>query len=146
MAASVDHLFVYGTLRRGSPHPMARRLAGGARHAGMGTIAGVLYDLDSFPGAALSPGSNGRIVGDLYLLREPSALLRALDRYETGGDTENPCFARVAASVTRGDAGRRVMAWVYCVVETPLAPRIVGGDWLAYRRRHERSVPKRRAG
>lgn len=133
MDSEIEHLFVYGTLRRGSTHPMARRLATAARHVGIGLLRGDLYDLGSFPGAALSPNSNGRIVGDLYALREPTALLDVLDRYENGDDPLDPLFRRISAEVKLAQGRQSVAAWIYVIEARASEPRILSGDWLAHR-------------
>lgn len=93
-----DHLFVYGTLRRGLGHPMARWLLAHAAYVGPATVTGQLYDLGPYPGAVLARG--GRVVGEVYRLRHGSPVLAALDAYEgCGPDTVGaPLYA--AASPT----------------------------------------------
>ena len=49
MTPMPEHIFVYGTLRAESAHPMAHRLRVGARHIGKGSTPGLLYDFGSWP-------------------------------------------------------------------------------------------------
>src|SRR5437867_9022844 len=76
-------LFVYGTLKRRSRHPMARRLAQSARHVGAARIAGRLYDLGRFPGLKEPRSADDWVQGDVYDLGENAAsVLREMDAYE----------------------------------------------------------------
>ncbi|MEC4749948.1 gamma-glutamylcyclotransferase [Methylomicrobium sp. Wu6] len=51
----INHLlFVYGTLRRGSDHPIARHLADNAEWLGFGEFHGLLFDIGAYPGAVPS--------------------------------------------------------------------------------------------
>ena len=55
MEPECRHLFVYGTLRRGSGHPMSRFLAARARLLAGARVPGRLYDLGGFPGLTAMP-------------------------------------------------------------------------------------------
>ncbi|WP_417358702.1 gamma-glutamylcyclotransferase family protein [Gallaecimonas pentaromativorans] len=73
-------VFVYGTLRRQSPHPLARRLADEGRYLGEARCQGQLYRVAHYPGWVPGPGW---VTGELYRLSP--ALLAALDSYEECG-------------------------------------------------------------
>ena len=108
-----NYLFVYGTLRRRSRHPMARRLAELAYHVGPAKIAGRLYDLGRYPGLqhALSP--DDWVQGDVYDLGEQSAAaLAEMDAYENGESPQPAFFDRQRASAILLD-GRHESVWVY---------------------------------
>jgi gamma-glutamylcyclotransferase (GGCT)/AIG2-like uncharacterized protein YtfP len=137
-----DHLFVYGTLRSESGHPMARRLRAGARHIGRGTAEGSLYDFGSWPGAVFAPGDRYRVVGSIFALGPNPRLLTDLDKYEgvvpaNGEEREWPeaegLFHRIAIEVVL-DKGGNVEAWAYGLKETPRARLIGSGDFIADRR------------
>src|SRR5436853_375545 len=81
-------LFVYGTLRQGSGHPLARLLAAQARWLGTGTVAGRLYDLGAYPGMAEPEAAGQRLRGDVYELHDPDATLSILDDYEGCGPSQ----------------------------------------------------------
>lgn len=118
-------VFVYGTLRSGSRHPMARLLRRHARQLGQGTVTGRLYRLGHYPGAIPVTDPRHRVKGDLYRLKTGARWLVArLDAYE---GTE---YTRTRIRVV-GER-HRVMAWIYVLRRQP-DPRnlIVGGDWLA---------------
>lgn len=122
-----QYLFVYGTLRQDSHHPMSQVLQRHARRLGPAVFAGRLYRVRWYPGArdAMLPGEV--VHGELYRLLRPSCL-RILDDYE------GPDFARVPREVRAGP--RRYTAWVY--LYTPAVgglPRIPGGDFAAITRR-----------
>jgi gamma-glutamylcyclotransferase (GGCT)/AIG2-like uncharacterized protein YtfP len=107
-----NHLFVYGTLRRDSSHPMARLLAERARHLGTAMVRGRLYDLDRYPGI-LEPASDGDWVhGDLYDLGADPTTLAELDTYELAESPLPAYFDRQCAEAVLPDGGC-VQVWVY---------------------------------
>lgn len=70
-----EYLFSYGTLR---PELAPREIAVAVsqlRKAGEGFVRGTLYDLGNFPGAAIDPSSEFKILGAVYRLpQDPDAL------------------------------------------------------------------------
>ena len=139
MSEPVDHLFVYGTLRPGTQHAMARRMAACAQAVGPARIRGHLFDLGPYPGVALADGDAAASVhGDLFRLAETGRpeLLAELDAYEgcpRPGDGP-ALFRRVATSAVRAD-GTRVPCWVYVYARSlEGAERVTSGDWLAHGR------------
>src|SRR5262245_62995195 len=76
------HLFVYGTLREESVHPMAHRLRVGAKHIGRGSTPGSLFDFGLWPGAFFAPEPKYRVIGSVFALHAGPGLLRDLDKYE----------------------------------------------------------------
>ncbi|HEX9752565.1 MAG TPA: gamma-glutamylcyclotransferase family protein [Methyloceanibacter sp.] len=136
------HLFVYGTLRAGSAHPMAHRLRVGARLIGKGSVPGLLYDFGSWPGAFFGPEEKYRVIGNVFALGRSSRLLTDLDKYEgvtpaNGEEREFPeaegLFHRIAIEVSL-EKGGSVEAWAYALKEAPRARLIGTGDFLADRR------------
>ncbi len=129
-----DHLFVYGTLRADSAHPMANRLRVGARHVGRGSASGSLYDFGDYPGAVFDPGAKYRVIGDVFELKAGPRLLADLDKYEgVSGEDKDDLYRRIAIEVTL-DQGGIVQAWAYGLKETPRARLIGAGDFIADRR------------
>ena len=118
-----SHLFVYGTLRRGSRHKFARLLHAHAQFAGNARIPGRLYRLGAYPGAVSSNQVGEWIRGELYRIQDPRWILAALDGYE------GPQFERVKLEAHL-DSGARIEAWVYLLRGTPSGARIRSGDWL----------------
>ena len=120
-----DRLFVYGTLRDRSGHPMHEVLAKAATLQGPGQICGRLYRVDWYPGLVLGDEASGeRVHGDLYAVHDRPAL-RVLDEYE-GGEYE-----RREVSVTLPDGVTVIaFAYVYTGNVDSLDP-VPGGDWLA---------------
>jgi gamma-glutamylcyclotransferase (GGCT)/AIG2-like uncharacterized protein YtfP len=107
-----NYLFVYGTLRRRSRHPMARRLAEAARHLGAARIAGRLYDLGRFPGLKEPRSADDSVQGDVYDLGENAEqTLRAMDAYENAESPPPTPYERARATVWVGDGPLTV--WVY---------------------------------
>jgi gamma-glutamylcyclotransferase (GGCT)/AIG2-like uncharacterized protein YtfP len=108
-----DHLFVYGTLMRGFDHPMAQLLSRSAEFCGPARCQGRLYLVKHYPGLVLSDDAGDVVVGELYRLRAPEALLATLDEYEgCGPNVAQPQYLRQLLSVTRGD-GTILEAWTY---------------------------------
>ncbi len=107
------YLFVYGTLKRRSRHPMARQLAQAARHVGAGSIAGRLYDLGRFPGLKEPRTNLDRVQGDVYDLGpDVEATLATMDAYEIAESPPPTPYERLMETVTL-DTGGTLMAWVY---------------------------------
>ena len=75
------HLFVYGTLMRGSRSPYARLLQARARFVGEGFARGRLYRLGRFPGAVFDFKCLAKVHGEIFRLSGLS-LLDMLDAYE----------------------------------------------------------------
>ena len=117
-------LFVYGTLRRDSPHPLAQRLASGCDYLGEASLPGKLYwTTGDFPALHAGEGSE-RVVGDLYQVGD-SQLLDVLDLYE--GNLYERRRLPVSSHVTGLAA-----AWVYLYLG-PVDPsrQIDSGDYIA---------------
>jgi len=110
---SPQHLFVYGTLTRGSRSPFAALLAARARFIGDAWLPGRLYRLGHFPGAVPDPAARSLVQGHVFLIRHP-ALLAALDRYEGCGAGERivSLFQREAHRVAFAN-GKELDAWIY---------------------------------
>jgi gamma-glutamylcyclotransferase (GGCT)/AIG2-like uncharacterized protein YtfP len=136
-----DHLFVYGTLRAESTHPMAHRLRVGARHIGKGNTPGLLYDFGSWPGAFFAEEERYRVIGSVFVLGPNPKLLSDLVKYEgvapTDEEREFPeaegLFHRILVEVSL-DRGGTVEAWTYGLKEVPRARLIGTGDFIADRR------------
>lgn len=106
-------LFVYGTLRRDSSHPMARFLATRAEWVGRGTVAARLYHLGRYPGIVPPERDEDRVTGDVYRLpADAEDLLAALDRYENG-ESPLPAFFERAVAPVRLENGQEEPAWLY---------------------------------
>ncbi|MGH6736412.1 MAG: gamma-glutamylcyclotransferase family protein [Methyloceanibacter sp.] len=125
-----NHLFVYGTLRHESPHPMARRLRTQARLVGKGSVPGRLYDMGWYPAGVHDAGEKRRrIIGDVYALKPDSKLLAELDAYEAIGVH----YRRVPVEVKLATGGT-IHAWAYLfVAESPRLGLIESGDFIAHR-------------
>jgi gamma-glutamylcyclotransferase (GGCT)/AIG2-like uncharacterized protein YtfP len=116
---SDHHVFVYGTLRRGSDNPFAQLLSERGRFIGTARISGRLYDFGSYPGARPSDQAGETIMGEIFYLEEPAALLSALDEYE------GPEFERAVITATGP-----VDCWIYWYVGAETGRWIVSGDWF----------------
>jgi gamma-glutamylcyclotransferase (GGCT)/AIG2-like uncharacterized protein YtfP len=107
------YLFVYGTLKRRSRHPMARRLAKLAQFVGAAKIAGRLYDLGRYPGLQEPRSAEDCVQGDVYDLGEDAEqTLREMDEYENG-ESPAPAFFDRQQTTAVLDDGREVVVWVY---------------------------------
>jgi gamma-glutamylcyclotransferase (GGCT)/AIG2-like uncharacterized protein YtfP len=108
-----NYLFVYGTLKRRSRHPMAGRLAKTARLAGAARIAGRLYDLGRFPGLKEPHSPHDWVQGDAYDLGENTlGILQEMDAYENAESPPPTPYERQVNTVLLAD-GRALLAWVY---------------------------------
>ena len=114
----VSHLFVYGTLRKGSANKFARLLAEQSDFVGPARVPGRLYDFGRYPGARPSQRTDEWIAGEVYHLRAPAQLLATLDEYE-GLEFER---APVSAGAQE--------CWIYWYVGPDPGRLIPSGDWL----------------
>lgn len=131
-----DHLFLYGSLRRGLDQHRALRLDRVLHFVRTETVLGSLYDLGDYPGLVLDPA--GRPVhGDAFRIAEAS-VLPALDVYEGYNPNDTGPFHEPSG---RGSLYlRRVItlsggetAWVYELNGVPRGARtILHGDWLRH--------------
>ena len=128
-------LFVYGTLRLGSRHPMAHRLRAGGKLLGRGRTSGVLYDLGVYPGATFGTGERGHVVGEVYAVRHGSRLVAELDYYEGAPqDGEGEMYGLVEVKVELETGGSRT-ALSYALKRPPhWAKPVASGDWIAHTR------------
>ncbi|MBI3991639.1 MAG: gamma-glutamylcyclotransferase [Candidatus Lambdaproteobacteria bacterium] len=127
-----EHVFVYGTLRRGAGHPMHETLARMSQFVGLAHYQGVLYDLGPYPGAVRDPRGRSTVWGELYAVLPGQPLLSMLDRYEgcTSLDPKPHVFLRDRVTVTRDD-GTVEQAWIYLYAGALTRARhIPGGDYL----------------
>ncbi|MFN3416244.1 MAG: gamma-glutamylcyclotransferase [Caldimonas sp.] len=124
--SGLDHVFVYGTLRRGGANDITR-LDPPGHFVGAATVRGWLYSLGSYPGLLLDV-QGPAVVGEVYAL-DP-VLERVLDGIEELYPQQRDEYVkrRVAVEV----AGRTLDCLVY-----EIHPRYVQGrralnppDWL----------------
>nr|WP_082733345.1 gamma-glutamylcyclotransferase family protein [Sphingobium sp. CCH11-B1] len=129
-----DLLFVYGTLRPGFPHPMARRLTAEATHVGAASAAGRLYRIADYPGFV--PGAQGWVRGDLFRLARPDVTLAWLDDYEECAAHFPPPheYRRERVRIEGAHGAAEVWTYVYALPVRNLVP-IDGGDFLACARK-----------
>jgi gamma-glutamylcyclotransferase (GGCT)/AIG2-like uncharacterized protein YtfP len=132
-----DRLFVYGTLMRDFDHPMAQLLSRSADFIGEARCRGRLYLIKHYPGLVPSDDADEFVLGELYRLQQPEALLREFDMYEACGEgfAEPTEYLRRMLPVTLGDGGASEAliyeAWTY-IYNWPVAhlPRIASGRFI----------------
>jgi gamma-glutamylcyclotransferase (GGCT)/AIG2-like uncharacterized protein YtfP len=109
-----EYLFAYGTLQPEYVRDEIAHLVRGLECIGKGTVAGILYDLGSFPGAVLDPASPRRIRGTVFRLPEDERLLRELDEYEEFR-AESPGTSQFIRRIyaVQMTSGRVLTCWVY---------------------------------
>lgn len=129
----LEHLFVYGTLRRpeGPPGGVADALRSGAAVVGEGEIAARLYRTASYPAAV--PDEESRVRGTVYRLEAPDRVLRVLDRYEGCEPEGSGLFRREEVEVSL-DGDGSLTAWAYLWNRSTADLReIPSGDYLRER-------------
>lgn len=122
-----SYIFVYGTLRRKSGHPKAKRLRERACFVGEATITARLYDLGPYPGVVAAEGEVVR--GDLFQMPDAEALLKILDEYEDAATGNKQLFKRELTQARLAD-GQTREAWVYWYFgDVSKARRIDSGEY-----------------
>ncbi|MCG8490323.1 MAG: GNAT family N-acetyltransferase [Sneathiellales bacterium] len=109
-----ERLFVYGTLRKDSPQPMAKLLVKNSRFLGTAFTQGALYDLGRYPGMILSDKPDHITYGELFELTDPEKVLNSLDEYEECSKNypKPTLYERKCCLVTHGE-GTSAEAWCY---------------------------------
>jgi len=107
-------LFVYGTLRHASGHPMSRALAHNARRLGPGAIRGRRRHLGPYP-VVVHDENAGWISGDVFEIVGGRHVWRVLDIYE-GCEDATPEYQRRRIPVWLIASGRRVWINAWCYV------------------------------
>jgi gamma-glutamylcyclotransferase (GGCT)/AIG2-like uncharacterized protein YtfP len=120
---------------------MHATLAAEADFVGVARVPGLLYDFGWHPAGVEGDGAEeATIVGEVFRMRDPDALLARLDEYEGyAPDDPDPTFDRVRVRARLDDAGAigragepEPLVWIYWY-RGPLEGRrrIASGDWLA---------------
>ncbi len=96
MQDNIQHLFVYGTLRRGADSLMANRLSESSDWIGEGKVKGCVYNLGDFPGAIFDDTLDSYIQGEVLSLHNPTTAFEWMDKYEgyNAGSPESNLFTR----------------------------------------------------
>ena len=132
---SINHLFVYGSLRSGFRSPAYEYISRYFDLVGEAKVKGALYDMGAYP-AALPVQENGFVLGELYIIKKESEFAWAigqLDDYEgvTVESDEVQLFRREVIGVHIN--GKTTDAWIYWYnSDVSGKPVIASGDMLEY--------------
>lgn len=127
--ATLRHVFVYGTLRRGGRNDI-NRLRPAPEYVGMAEVRGSLYHIDWYPGLTLGGEEAVTVVGEVYRITpELEAVLDGIEQIVPGEDSEY--FKR---EVPIAVAGRPIACLVYEINPTYVRGRqkIGHGDWILF--------------
>ena len=133
MNSDTIQLFVYGSLRSGSPHPVQSYIKLYFVLLGTATVQGKLYDLGEYP-AAIPSEENIFITGELYRIRRKEEfflVMDMLDEYEGihVEPGEIPLFRR--ETVTVNIDNMIAPAWIYWYNREVEEGRLIeSGDYL----------------
>ena len=115
-----DHVFVYGTLRRGGSNSFRMD---GAEFVGAATVRGKLYPISWYPGLVLDEAAD-LVKGEVF--RVSAEQLAALDAFE------GPEYRRVRTEAITA-SGERLSAWIWeWAMPVDGGEPIAGGDWLEH--------------
>lgn len=131
----VNHIFVYGSLRREFASPARRVLDEHAEFVGKATFRGKLYIIDWYPGVVESDHPDDTVVGEVYKILNEAEVLAKLDQYEgcSPGDPKPHEFARKEKTV-RLQNGKEILAWIYIyVMAVSGKERIPSGDFFTFK-------------
>lgn len=135
-AKDIQHVFVYGTLRRQLDMPIEQLLKGQVTFVGEGYIKGELYLVNYYPGLVIADNNDKTVLGEVYELENVGKSLPILDHYEGyGANFPSPNeYIRQTIVVKMKDASL-LNCWVYVynwtIEESHKA--IKNGDFLAFR-------------
>jgi gamma-glutamylcyclotransferase (GGCT)/AIG2-like uncharacterized protein YtfP len=116
-------VFVYGTLRRGSPGAMSIRFPN-SRFVADAKVSGSLYDLGAYPGLLLDE-PNSLVIGEVYEVDDET--LGKLDDFESSSH-----YWRKQVKIAVGIQSKK--CWIYAPNPEAFSRStlIVSGDWIEY--------------
>ena len=120
-----QHVFVYGTLRRGEANDI-NRLRPAPRLLGLARLRGALYDLGPYPGVIL--GGEGWVQGEVYAITPE--LEQQLDVIEEVAPVPSGEYGRRHLEVEVAGQTLRCLVYEIRPERVRSAPLIAGGDWL----------------
>jgi gamma-glutamylcyclotransferase (GGCT)/AIG2-like uncharacterized protein YtfP len=121
-----DYLFAYGTLIPGCEPAHMNAICSRMECIGEGTVRGLLYDLEHYPGVV---EGEGIVVG--VVVRVPHDAWPTMDAYEgcPGPGGGEGLFRRIMTRATLNE-GRELDCWLYVYSRAVRGRRIVlTGDW-----------------
>lgn len=134
----MTNLFVYGTLRRSlisaQKNAALINIMSELKFIGEGSVNGQLYDLGDYPGAIVGENFDNKIIGEVYQLDDPQAVLTVLDQYEgfIPGELEASLFARIKVKVSMSD-DLAIEAWMYVYNDWVATGKLIeSGDYSEY--------------
>lgn len=132
-AGSVDHIFVYGTLRSRANAPERKLLAANGTRIGIGRVESASLHVGDYPYAVPINNPGRSLVGEVYHFDHSAmpGILAKLDAYEEydPNDIKGSLYRREAIRVRVGE--RHLLAWIYWY-NRPLGntPRLSHGNYL----------------
>ena len=126
--APADHVFVYGTLRRGQANDITR-LVPAPRFIAPATVSGTLYDLGAYPGLVL--GQGGPVQGEVYAITP--ALERQLDEIEEIYPQRRDEYRKRRINVVLPEGPLECIVYEINPAYVVGAAAIPGGDWIQRR-------------
>ena len=135
--SEIPGLFVYGTLMRGECRYTILSDGDAVSSIQLGSVAGRLWDLGSYPGMMRANKQEERVLGEYVELCGLEARLPILDEVEDfrGWELEGSMYHRVLIAVDLG-AGIQRLAWTYRLAEKPAGAKYIdSGDWRSSRGR-----------
>jgi len=135
MQGKIDHIFFYGTLMRTFPLRARAGIDDWLEYVGSGRVAGVLFDLGSYPGLVVDSGSE--VCGEIYRILDPFKLFDRVDTIEdycaTAPSEGEYVRQRMSAIL---DDGRATIVWGYVYNQRlPSFGRIECSDYRHYVKR-----------
>ena len=130
----MEHVFVYGTLRKGGVREMPV-LCPDMPDLGPAMLDGALHDFGAYPGLALGPEARGTVHGEVYGCN--ARVLALLDEIEATLPDNHPASYYFRERVTVSlDDGREIVCWTYTFnprfFRAGRDNQILSGDWIAH--------------
>ncbi len=128
----MEHLFVYGTLRKAFENDILRPILPYIKFQGIGFLKGKLFDLGEYPAVIESSSDSEKVKGEIYEIKDPEIVFNVLDEYEGVNDvTAEYSRRKKIVSFTKG---KRIKSWVYIYNQSfhSKLNQIKDGDYLAF--------------
>ena len=113
-AMSDVYLFVYGTLRENKQSDMFQLLIAHSSFYAKASFQGKMYRIAHYPGVIPSDNPDDLVIGDVYALANPDAILPKLDHYEgIGPEYEEPYEYERCEVRVKLENGELLECWMY---------------------------------
>lgn len=107
------YLFAYGTLMQSFQNPFAHFLHHKSKMIGKASFQGLLFDIESYPGAIQIPEIDYKVLGEVFQLNNFEETIKILDEYEGVGERFKEPNEYIRKAIPTRVETQTLECWVY---------------------------------